>query len=318
MLRALRARRITRSGSAARECTATPAKRAPVATTDLRPLGLGELLDRAVTLIVRRFSTIATAIAVAYVPFAFVQWALLGRLVPYQARLTREEWSSFSLDLLLGVLVFALSRTAVAAIVGAAYMSRTLSLGAAYVLAARRFGAQIVVNIVAALIGGAILIVAAIPVLVLPLVYTPGSRGDLPIFVVLGIAGAVAVVLGAWLFLAYELATVRLAARAQNGYAAVVAALRATVFRRPWHSLLTAGTLLLVQVGGALIFSGLAQLMPSQPLREFMTFGVGSGITVVIEAFTVTFLVVYDVDIAVRHEGLDLAVALDATPATPA
>ncbi len=282
-----------------------------MATTDLRPLSLGEVLDRAVTLFVRRFSAIVTAIAVAYVPFAFLQWALLGWLVPYKARLTREEWSSFGLDLVLGVLVFALSRTAVAAVVGEAYMSRALSLVAAYLLAARRFGAQIVVLFVAALFGCAIVIVAAIPVLVMPLFWTPDS-GVLPIFTVLSIAGTAAAVLGAWLFLGYELATVRLAVRAQNGYAAVVAALRATVFWRPWRSLLAAGTLLLVQVGGAFIFSGLAQLMPSPALQAFMTFGVGSVAAILIEALTVTFLVVYDVDIAVRHEGFDLAVALDA------
>ena len=288
-----------------------------MATADLRPLDLGEILDRAVTLFVRRFSAIVTAIAVAYVPFAFVQWAL-GWLVLYKTRLTREEWSSFGLDVVLGVLVFALSRTAVAAIVGAAYMSRSLSLGAAYLLAARRFGAQIVVNIVTALIGGAILIVAAIPVIIMTIIATSGgSRGIVPILIALGIAGVVAIVLGAWLFLGYELATVRLAAHAQNGYTAVAAALRATVFRRPWRSLLAAGTLLLVQVGGALILSGIAELMPSPGLHAFMMFGVGSAGTILIEALTVTFLVVYDVDIAVRYEGLDLAVALEVTPPAP-
>ena len=38
-------------------------------TVDLRPLGAGELLDRAVTLFVRHFAAIAAVVAVAYVPY---------------------------------------------------------------------------------------------------------------------------------------------------------------------------------------------------------------------------------------------------------
>lgn len=287
-----------------------------MSTTGLRPLGLGELLDRAVTLLVRRFGVLAAAVAIAYVPFAFVQWVTIGWTVGREpGGLSRHEWDSLGIDLAAGVVTFCLARTAAAAIAHAAYMSRELSLGEAYRLAARRFGAQVVTNVFGALVAGSILFVTAIPVIVTAAI--AGTPGTIPILIALGIAGLVAVVLGMWLFFAFELATIRIATRAQPGYTALFAALGTTVRRRPWRSLLAAVTLLLVQGGGALIFSTLGDLMPSRALHAFVTFGLGSAGTVLIEALSVTFLVAYDIDLAVRSEGLDLSVALDATPPVP-
>jgi hypothetical protein len=285
--------------------------------TDLRPLGLGELLDRAVTLLVRRFSSIVTAIAVVYVPFAFVQMALVGWLVTPKSHLTRAEGTSLGIDFALAVLIFALERTAAVSVAHAAYMSRSLSLGEAYRLAVARFPAQIVVHIVSALLCVAILIAVAIPVFMIELIAVPGA-GIGAAFIAVGIVGALTLFPYAWLYLGYELATVRVATSAEHRYTALFAALRATVLRRPWHSLLVAGALMLVTIGGSLLFSSLTNLMPSPALRALMTFGVGTVGTILIEALTVTFLVVYDVDLAIRREGLDLAVALDAVPPSPA
>lgn len=315
MLRLVRGVCITRSGDAPGESARNPAKRSPMATSDLRPLGLGEILDRAVTLFVRHFGVLVTALAVAYVPFALVQWVLVGWLIARKpaSRLTGDQWASFVVDIALGTLVFALTRTAVAAIAGEAYLSRKLSLGAAYRLAAQRFGAQIVTAIFATLIGFAILFVAAIPVVVTAIVATAGGGpGTVPILIALGIAGVVAFAPCAWLFFAYELATVRIATAAPNRYAALFTALRVTALRRPWRSLLAAVTLLFIGIAGSLIVSGLSELTPSPNLRLLMTLGVGSLGSVMLEAVTVTFLVAYDVDLAIRQEGLDLAVALDA------
>ena len=284
----------------------------PVTATDLRPLGLGELLDRAVTLFIRRFAILVTALAITFVPFGFVQWALIGSFTGHRrATLTRAEWQAFGIDLAVGLLVFALGRTAAAAIAHAAYANRTLSLAAAYRIALARIGAQLVTMVFGALVGSAIVIVAAIPLMVIGFMERPGT---VPIVVALLIAVAIAAILGGWLILGFELATVRIATRAENHFTALFAALRGTAFQRPWRSLLTAGILMLVVIGGSLVFSTLAELMPTQTLRTFFTFGVGYVSSLIIEALTVTFLVVYDVDLAVRREGLDLTVALDATP----
>jgi hypothetical protein len=283
--------------------------------TELRPLGLGELLDRAVTLFVRRFGILVGATAVAYVPFAFFQWAaLVGMYGRQRTSFTRAEWMGLGIDLALGLLAYVLARTAVAARAHASYMSQTLSLRAAYRLATARFGAQIVVNIVSALAGVLILIVAAIPVFMIELIAVPGG-GPGTALIALGIVGALALFPCAWLFLAYELATVRIVTDTQHLYTALFAALR-TVLRRPWHSLLAAFTLLLVVAGGTFLFSTLAELMPSQALRTFMLLGVGSVGSILIETLSVTFLVVYNVDLAIRHEGVDLTAALDAASGT--
>ena len=42
---------------------------------DLRPLGLGEILDRAVTLFVRRFAVLMLILALVAIPVAVVQYA---------------------------------------------------------------------------------------------------------------------------------------------------------------------------------------------------------------------------------------------------
>jgi hypothetical protein len=282
--------------------------------TELRPLGLGELLDRAVTLFVRNFGVLISAAAVAYVPFAIIQWATVGGILGHhRTSFTRAEWPAMGVDLGFGLLAFVLARTAVAALARAAYLSRSLSLGAAYRLAAQRFVAQLVTQLLGALIWFATLLVITLPVLVTAVITASGGTPlTVPTYVALGIAGAVALGVAAWLFLAVQLASVRIAAGVQHPYTALFAAL-GTVFRRPWQSLLAAFTLMLVVAGGSFLLSALGELMPTQVLRSIMLFGVASVGTILIEALSVSFLVVYDVDLAVRREGLDFAAALDAT-----
>lgn len=283
---------------------------------DLRPLGLGELLDRAVTLFVRHFGVLVTTLAVTYVPFLFVQWALVGGLVMRKpATLARGEWLSLGLDVVAGILVFALARTAVAQAAYAVYMSQTPSLRTAYRVAVQRFDAQIVTFIFGSLVGAAMLLAVTIVLIVIAAIAAlGGSSGAIPVLIAMGIAGLVTAVLSAWLFLGFELATVRIAIGTPRPYTALFQALRATMFRRPWPSLLAAVTLMAVALGGSLISSALLELIPSAAVRTFVTFAVSSVESIVFEALTVAFLVAYAVDLMVRREGLDLAVALDAAP----
>ncbi|HEV3089597.1 MAG TPA: hypothetical protein VGX96_20515 [Candidatus Elarobacter sp.] len=283
-------------------------------SAELRPLGLGDLLDRAVTLFVRRFGPLVAAIALTYVPLALLQWKTLAWLDGYKPTLTPAEWKSFGLNMVAGLLLFALTRTAAAAIAYAGYAGQTMSLRAAYRLAVLRFGAQIVTQVLALLVWLAIFIVLAIPVFVIAAIATSGGgRGTVPILIALAIAGVIGLVLGAWLFLAFELATVQIGSAAKPSYAALFKALAATAFRRPWHSLLAALMLMLVVIGGSLMFSLLAQV-PSPEFRNVVAIVIAPASTTLIEALSITFLVAYDVDLAVRHQGLDIAAALEAAP----
>ena len=315
MLRFARRIRITRSGdgpifSGKWACSGEPVT---MTSAELGPLGLGDLLDRAVTLFVHRFGSLVGALAIVYVPLAIVQWRTLGWLDTYKTTLTREQLASLMLNTIVGLLVWAFARTAAVAIAQAGYAQHTLSLGAAYRRAVARFAAQAVTLIFGTLIGMAIFFVALMP-FAIGLFTTFGSLRGPARVVALAVGGVVGLMLGAWLFFAWELATVRVAIAPKPPYAALFAALRATAFRRPWHSLLAALTLMLIVFGGSLIFSVLAQLMPLGTLRTTLDFAIAPASSILIEALSVTFLVAYDVDLAVRFEGIDLAAALDAAP----
>lgn len=281
-------------------------------TTDLRPLGLGPLLDRAITLSFRHFGTLIAASAVTYVPFAAVQWLLVGRIaVGNPGTFTGRDWALVAIDAAAAFAVFVLTRTALAAVGRAAYLARPISLRGAYRLAVRRFGAQILNLFFAGVIGSMALTFVSIPLTVVAVIATAGGGdGIVPITVAAGIAVAALTVVGAWLYVAFELATVRIAVDARQPYAAFFAALGATVFRRPWRALLAGLLLLLVTGGGALIVSALADLVPSIELRAAVWTALSAVEAMFVEVLSVGFLVAYDVDLAVRHEGLDLAAAL--------
>jgi hypothetical protein len=288
--------------------------------TTLQPLGLGELLDRAIGLFVRHFAPIALVVAIAYVPFLFVQWATIGHVVSHRPQpLRRDEWTSVGLDVALGMIVFGFTRTAVAAVAHARYMSRRMSLAAAYRAAVARFPAQIFAMLAAGAIECVIVLFAgAIPVIAVALVATAGGgAGTVPILIALGLSAIAVAILSAWLCFSYELATVRIAYDARSPYSALFSSIGATVFQRPWRSLLGAVILVLLIGGGSLMFSLLGELSPWPALRIVITFGLGGVGSILIEALSAAFLIAYDVDIAIRRGGLDLAVALDALTEPP-
>jgi hypothetical protein len=106
-----------------------------------------------------------------------------------------------------------------------------------------------------------------------------------------------------------------LAASTRRPYSAFAAALRATVFARPWRTLLAALILAVVAGGVLLVTSSLVELIPSEDLRSLVWFTVSAIESIVTECVTVAFLVVYAIDIAVRREGYDIAGAIEARAA---
>jgi hypothetical protein len=289
-----------------------------MASLEMRPLGLGELLDRAVTLFVRRFAAIVGALAVVYVPFAFVQWMLIGDIVTRHAStLTRAEWTSMGLVLALGLLVFALSRTAVALVAHDAYTSREVSVVLAYRVAAARVGAQLVALIVAALCEGIVLLIAALLFFAVGTMVAAAGGGTIAVTAAGAIPGILALAISTWLAFGYELSTIRIATGAWNPLTVLFRSLDATAFRNPWRTLLASLTLIAFTTVVPLMFSALGDALPSAVLRVILSIGAGTIVGVLTEALGVSFLVVYDIDIAVRREGIDLALALDANERTP-
>jgi hypothetical protein len=284
-------------------------ERCSMANRELRPLGLGELLDRAVTLCARNAGLMLAAIAVPYVLLALLQWALFGdRYAPSTYASGRSEWNALGIDTIVGVTVFLFARGAAARVAHERYAERSIAPAAAFRTGFRRFGPLLGLTLIATIGGAAV-------AFVLSVVFTLVT-GFLGVF---GAAGTIVrVVVGlpvflpalAWYVFAYDLATVRVALGASPSIA-LFAALGATAIRRPWRSLLAAVIAALIPVAVPVMIEYAAEALPFAPLRVTLELGVVNIASIIGEALSVAFLVAYDVDIAVRHEGYDLALGLE-------
>jgi hypothetical protein len=306
-----------------------------VEKTELRPLGAGELLDRAVTLYVRRFGLIVAVIAAVVAPLMIIEaivspnsagvWDDLAKLMSASgnSRATQQALAQMNahstgggvvaLIAVLGILARLMMFSAVVAVVAAAYAGARTTFGDAYRIAGRRWGAQLLVAL--AYLG--IAMVAFIPlmivyigtVFVVALLAIGGARalaigvGILGGIVVLGLFASV----GAWLYMAYQLSAVAVVTEGANPPAAIGAGLR-RAFGNPtrWRTLAAGLTVIAVSFGGTLPILAIAAAASAtlhQPALYFAILGAGS---VLLEGLVAAFVVVYAVDVRVRREGLDL------------
>ena len=303
--------------------------------TELRPLGAGELLDRAVTLYVRRFGLIVAVLAVVVAPLMIVDaivspnsagaWSDFAKVMSASgnSRATAQAIAQMNSNSTGGaavglmVVLSALARlmmfSAVVAVVAAAYAGATTTFGDAYRLAARRWLPQLVVAL--AYVGMAI--VAFIPltivyVAVVFIVALLAIGGAKIVAIVIGVIGGV-VVLGlfacvfSWLYMAYQLSAVAVVTESANPPAAIGAGLRRAFGKQTrWRTLAAGLTVIAISFGGTLpilAIGALASATLHQPALYFAILGAGN---VLLEGLVAAFVVVYAVDVRVRREGLDL------------
>lgn len=279
-------------------------------TPDLRPLGIGELLDRAVTLAVRNAGILLLSIALVYIPFSLLEWALSGDGLDSSAALPL-----FSLDTLIGLLMFAYGRTVWAIVIASRYAGKPVALRTALLAGARRYGAQLVALLAGALAALGVVAAAGSVFIVLVLLVTGGHGGTVaPVFIRIPLLAAL-VPLCVWVVFAYHLATVRIALGRPHPFTIVFAMLAVTAFRAPWRSLLC----------GALAIAGPKLLNVAFTATAIaahgsrygaIPFACGVAGMILGEALSVALVVVYDVDLAVRTEGADIGAALEATRAS--
>jgi len=306
-----------------------------VQNTELRPLGAGEILDRAVTLFVRRFVPIVTVLAVVIVPlviletiaspgsarvfddFGKVMAAGSNRTASKQAldALTRDGQTSPLAYLVMfgGMLARLLMFSAAVAVIASAYAGESLAFAAGYQLALRRWGAQIVV----ALAYAALAVIAAIPLFIGAIVFAlilsvvsvagnPTSTGVVAILGALLFFAAVLALFG-WLYMAYVLAAVAVVTERADVATAVGAGLR-RAFGKPtrWRTLIAGLIAFAITFGGSLPTIGVAigvSALLHLPVLYYAIAGAGS---VLLEGLMTAFVVVYATDVRVRREGLDL------------
>lgn len=287
--------------------TAASSNGCSVAHRELRPADLGELLDRAVTLCARNAGVMLGAVGVPYVPYALLQWALLGdRHIP-DPSLPGGGWPAIGIIDVAGALMFLFARGAAARVAYERYAGRPIVLAAAFRTGFARFGALLGMSVVATLCVVPLMLVLTVTLRVVGGIvaafgastFVAGTTGLVAAFVLVVPASL-------WLLFAYHLATVRVALGAPPS-TAVLAALRVTAFRRPWRSLLAAAVTAVIWLAIPVILVLAAAVIPVAAVRVFVQQIVVNVVSIVAEVLAVAFFVAYDVDLAVRHEGFDLA-----------
>ncbi|HTJ28077.1 MAG TPA: hypothetical protein VMA36_18110 [Candidatus Limnocylindria bacterium] len=295
---------------------------------DLRPLGIGELLDRAVTLYVRRFVPILSAMAVVYVPVLVLQAVAtpaalrsseaFARLVHLGASAggaaSRPDPAGHVTAVsLVSILACLLMWNAVFTMIASEYDGVAVGLAAAYRFAVRRWFAQVGVSLAWLVIGvlGAALLLF-VPVVASTMLWALGAK---TVGMFLGSVTALfGIAVAAWMLMVYELSSVAILTETANVLRAVRISLGRGVARATrWRVLLGGLVFGVMLYGGILVIGTLAAVAGTathQPVIEFALNGVGEIVT---SGLVTAFVVVFAADLRVRREGLDLAARLQSS-----
>jgi len=305
-----------------------------VQNTELRPLGAGELLDRAITVYVRRFPQIVLVLAVVTVPVFLLQaiaapqsahvWSDLAQVftatgsgASQRAAQTMAVDSRFTplalVVAFVAMFIRVLTWSAVVAVVAAAYAGTRTTLADAYRLALKRWFPQLVVGLAFLILAG----VASIPIFIVYFIFLGAlvALSALQQTVAVVIVGVIAflvfivafAVIGAFVFMAYELAAVAVVTETGNPFEAVQIALRRAFGRGMKRRTIVAGLVLfLLSQAGALPLVAVAVLATALTHVDALYFAIVGAGTVLLDGILASFAVVYAVDVRVRREGYDL------------
>lgn len=305
--------------------------------TELRPLGAGELLDRAVTLLVRFFPQIVGAVAIMVVPVAILRALLQPHAADAYADVVRVLGSAgnpasqraalealqahgasgqaVALLLIVSIAISLLGFNAVTAIVAAASRGTPIGIAPAYALALRRWPRQLLVSLAFLVIAIGVFIVVLVVyfVLILFVVGVAAAAKGIPaIPIVVGsivglafLALLLAVVCS--FSIAYTLASVAIVTEGLDVGAAISAGLRRAFGRRTAVRSLLAGLVMnAVLFLGSLPFAAVAGTLAVLAHAPVLAEGVNAVGQIGIDALLGTFAVVFSADVRVRREGLDL------------
>jgi hypothetical protein len=303
---------------------------------ELRPLGFGEIFDRAVTLYVRNFVPFAAIVMVLIVPSALLQYlidrasqpqfnALLQILVHPGSAPTQNIPTAFTSPALVGVLIALLvltyviwpfSLNAVAVGVARLYRNRPVDFSVCYEVVLRRWGqilGVIVVDVVVLLgwyfavlllVLAVVFLVAALGAISSQLIFWFGFAAGIIGFTVL--LPTLAPLVVALTFAMYSVVI------EERGVIESVSLGFARVFNRQefWRALLfsiAAGALILA---GSTVFSfiGLFAAFAHLPSLEAIIESLGRA---VVTPFGVVLLAIYYFDVRIRREAFDLEASLE-------
>lgn len=303
---------------------------APLEPVALRPLGVGEIFDRAVTLYVRNFLLFTIIAAFVVVPVSVVQyfvavqrggaWAQILDQVTHPSHATNATVPGFGPWFLLLVAISVVCSpfmyVAMAAALGRIYQGRPTDWREAYAVSLRHAGGilatvivQMAILLSAAFAGAFAIVLAFVAAFML-------VRFVAPIGVVMVILATVliaAYLIGLMLcYLTMALAFDAIAIE-EASFSQALSRSFARVFNRSelGKAMLICLAFLAVELGLTIVIAVLDGLMESflhQPIVETIFQGVVSAITT---GFIGVLIAVYYFDVRVRREGLDMQTAID-------
>jgi hypothetical protein len=305
----------------------------------LRPLGLGEILDRAVTLCVRNFPLLALILIVFLVPLAVIEFFMTqdqSRLFRSLADIMKHANDSsaslpaapnalFSLWLVAYLLmlffVMPLPIAALAVAIAAFYLGESSTFGRAYRAALDRYPNLLLYNILwiftILVLYLAMVIVIVVATLALgAFVFALHTIGTI-IAIILGSVAGIAVIAAALVFfLVYQVGFMACTLE-RRGFAAAYAAGFERVFAKVGlrRSIRVAFAYLAIMLG-IYIVSALGQLALFGFLRsDLLGTAFSALLQLIIYAFLTAFMAIFYFDLRVREEGLDLQLAAQASSA---
>jgi len=296
---------------------------------DLRPLSIGEILDRSVTLFVRRFALFMSALGLISIPVIVYQViaspadvsASFGDLQkifsssgnPAAMRVLTEQMQTRQLALagpaFVAMLALPLENTIVSIIAAGAFLGAAPALGPAFRAAFARYLPALVVSIGFFVIFGAGVIGVMIAVFVIVLAVAALALLSrllaLALGIVIGIAVFAALVaFGSIATLAWRIAIVAVATEDGNPIRAIASGLRRTFGGGAFvRSILVGLAAYVVDFTGVLIALGagtVLSLLTHVPALSVIVTAL-AGITV--SGLVSTFVVRYSIDVRVRREG---------------
>ncbi len=308
---------------------------------ELRPLGFGEIFDRAVTLYVRNFVPFAAIVLVFVVPLSFLQYFIDRGSQPQLEAIIRvlqhpgrppaqpvptifDSPSATALLVATAFLSYALwpfVMNAVAVGVARLYRDRPVEFGACYQAVFRRWlqiAGLIGIEFLVLLGWYAATFVIAFAVVFVIVTLAAGLHGLFLAFGLIGMLFVLFAMLPLLAPLALALAFAMYSAVIEER--AVVASLLlgfSRVFNRSefWRALLFAIAVFAIILGASAMFGGLALFAGIAHLPALQTI-IQALPSAVITPFAVVLLAVYYFDVRIRREAFDLQASLERLTAT--
>jgi len=302
-----------------------------LAVLEMRPLGAGEVLDRAVTLFVRSFVPVATAIAVPYVPYLVLQAFVFGNTMQHlmsaastpgvAPRFMPADLGSYFLTSLLSIVIALFAQTAIYVTLEGAYRGERVPLGTAYRAALARFWNQLGAAILFYFIfTGVLFLIAAVAGLLVLAGVGLHMNGPLAVLgaIIIGIAAiAVIVVAMTMIYMAFALSALSIALARNGAIGALVLAFKTVFGPAQRVRCLVAGLIALAVLFGVEIVAGILGAVMQFALKSYqLEVAAGGVFGILMAGFLSAYVVVFAYDLKVRGQGFDLELALGAAEQT--